>query len=311
MLRDGDCLTALITVLPSKNVTLESHLPKMLELSRLLQLSQQIEEAEIRVVNRHDQPGKNEWEQAVVTATAAISQRLIDKVVLARRTDYRLEQTIDPVDLLARLSKNNPHCYQVLYAPSRKAAFLSLSPELLFRCNGHLLSTEAVAGTIARGLSEIDDLALENKLRNSAEDRAEQAFVVDGIAKSLEPLCEKIEVSAATSVMKLSRVQHLISEFRSILKPGTSLGSIYSALHPTAAVCGTPRAEALRLLTELERFDRGWYAGGIGVVSADQAEFAVGIRSAVLRGDNLSLFTGAGIVSQSDPSAEWLEMRKK
>ncbi|MGB5105694.1 MAG: isochorismate synthase [Candidatus Zixiibacteriota bacterium] len=311
VVRHEDSSVALITVLLNEDSTAESHLPRMLELVKLLQQSHTVENSKIRFLDRRDYPGANEWNPAVIAATNAIAAGRIDKVVLARRTDFSLDADTDPIDLLAGLSKSNPHCYQILFAPSNNAAFLSVSPERLFRCSGQLLSTEAVAGTVSRGESEIEDLALENRLRNSAKDRAEQEFVVDGITKSLEPLSENIEVSAAASVMKLSRVQHLISEFRSILKPTTSLGNVYAALHPTAAVCGTPRAEAMKLLQESEKFDRGWYAGGIGIVSANQAEFAVGIRSAVLRNDKLSLFTGAGIVRQSIPNEEWLEIEKK
>lgn len=311
IIQNGNSLTAVVTTLLTDTSSVESHLPRMVELVALLEKFQVIDCSEFSARDRYDQPGLNEWNHAVLEATRSIRAGLIDKVVLARRTDFTLEKMTDPIDLLALLSKSNPRCYQILFAPSGDAAFLCLSPERLFRCAGPLLSTEAVAGTVSRGASEIEDLALENRLRNSAKDRAEQEFVVDGITKSLKPLAEKIEVSAAASVMKLSRVQHLISEFRSILKTDTSLGDLYSALHPTAAVCGTPREAALRILTDLEKFDRGWYAGGVGVVSANESEFAVGIRSAVLCKDRLSIFTGAGIVSQSNPSEEWLEVEDK
>ena len=311
VLRTGDAATALLSVILEDETTLETELPQLLKLAQLLELSTEIEESDFRLEGRIDHPARTYWEDAVTTATDAISKGQIDKVVLARRTDFSLANRPDPVDILARLSCSNPHCYRVLYAPKPEAAFICVSPERLFRCQGQRLSTEAVAGTISRGQSEIEDLALENRLRNSVKDRAEQDFVIAGITNSLEPLCEKIEISAAASVMKLSRIQHLISEFRSILTPNATIGKVHEALHPTAAVCGTPRIYSLRVLTELEQFERGWYAGGIGVVSAEITELSVGIRSLLVRDKMLSVFTGAGIVKQSKPSEEWLEIEEK
>ncbi len=311
VLRTADAVTALLSVILEDETTLETALPRLLKLAQLLEVSAETEESDIHLESRIDLPAKEDWEHAVTTATDAISNGQIDKVVLARRTDFSMANRPDPADLLARLAHSNPHCYRILYAPKPETAFICVSPERLFRCQGQRLSTEAVAGTISRGQSEIEDLALENRLRNSAKDRAEQDFVIAGITNSLEPLCEKIEVSAAASVMKLSRIQHLISEFRSILNPDATIGKVYEALHPTAAVCGTPRIESLRVLTELEQFERGWYAGGIGVVSAENTELSVGIRSLLVRDKMLSVFTGAGIVKQSKPSEEWLEIEEK
>ena len=311
VLRTGDAATALLSVILEDETTLETELPQLLKLAQLLELSTEIEESDFRLEGRIDHPARTYWENAVKTATDAISKGQIDKVVLARRTDFSLANRPDPVDILARLSCSNPHCYRVLYAPKPEAAFICVSPERLFRCQGQRLSTEAVAGTISRGQSEIEDLALENRLRNSVKDRAEQDFVIAGITNSLEPLCEKIEISAAASVMKLSRIQHLISEFRSILTPNATIGKVHEALHPTAAVCGTPRIDSLRVLTELEQFERGWYAGGIGVVSAEITELSVGIRSLLVRDKILSVFTGAGIVKQSKPSEDWMEIEEK
>ena len=311
VLRTGDAATALLSVILEDETTLETELPQLLKLAQLLVLSTEIEESDFRLEGRIDHPARTYWENAVKTATDAISKGQIDKVVLARRTDFSLANRPDPVDILARLSCSNPHCYRVLYAPKPEAAFICVSPERLFRCQGQRLSTEAVAGTISRGQSEIEDLAQENRLRNSVKDRAEQDFVIAGITNSLEPLCEKIEISAAASVMKLSRIQHLISEFRSILTPDATIGKVHEALHPTAAVCGTPRIDSLRVLTELEQFERGWYAGGIGVVSAEITELSVGIRSLLVRDKILSVFTGAGIVKQSKPSEEWMEIEEK
>jgi menaquinone-specific isochorismate synthase len=310
VIKQGSQATAVISLL-ADNENSSQLQKRILTLLKSLELSQPVNLPAARAASRRDFPGETRWREIVSLAVAAIRSRKLEKIVLARRTDFERESSEDAVDLLTEFSTRAANSYLIMYAPSAKAAFVSISPERLLRNHGRTLSTEAVAGTVQRGQSEIEDLALENRLRNSLKDRSEQQFVVDGISRSLSPLCDKVEVSNAASVMKLQRVQHLISEFRAILKADSSLGQVFAALHPTAAVCGTPREDSRQRLAEWEQFDRGWYASGIGLVGSDQAEFAVGIRSAVLRDRELSIFTGAGIVSQSDPAIEWMELEDK
>lgn len=310
IIKQGDQSTALIALLSDNEVSPEL-LNRILILIKTLERGLPVEVSAVRPVIRRDTPGQARWQEMVRSAVSSINSDQIEKIVLARRTDFGLQKQPDAIDLLSQLSTRATNSYIIMYSPTPDSAFVSISPERLLRCQGRTLSTEAVAGTVSRGQSEIEDLALENRLRNSLKDRSEQQFVVDDIARSLSPFCDKVEVSNAASVMKLQRVQHLISEFRAILKADTKLDEVFSALHPTAAVCGTPREETRRMLAELEQFDRGWYAGAIGLVGADQAEFAVGIRSALLRGQTLSVFTGAGIVGQSDPAVEWQELEEK
>lgn len=311
VIREDETVQALITILLDRTVDQQDHIDRVIRLAQRLEYAETLQECDLCISRTHDVPDQGQWKRAVETSIAAINNGQIKKIVLARRTDYTLQQQVDPIDLLNQLSESAANCYRILYAPAGAAAFLSVSPERLFLCRGRLLSTEAVAGTVRRGVSEIEDLALENRLRTNAKDHAEQSFVVEGIADSLSTLCEKVEYSATALVMKLSCVQHLVSEFRAIMNRHATMGDAFSALHPTAAVCGTPREWALELLRDLESFDRGWYASPIGVVGIDQCEFAVGIRSAVLRRNSLSLFTGAGIVRQSDPQTEWQELEDK
>lgn len=302
---------ALITLFRNPASDHDSSLNRILALLNTLDNSAGIQDSELDLSRRVDTPGREDWHRAVEASIDAITTGLIEKIVLARRTDFEVKGDVDPFRLFSRFTRDAANCYRVIYAPSQEAAFISISPERLFYCNRKLLSTEAVAGTIRRGETEIEDLALENRLRSNAKDRIEQSIVVEGITESLQPLCEKIEFSSSASVMKLARVQHLISEFRVILKDNTTAGSVLTALHPTAAVCGNPQQAARELLRKIESFSRGWYASAIGVVGAEQCELAVGIRSVVIRNHTISLFTGAGIVSQSDPEAEWQELEDK
>ncbi len=311
IIREGYRTNALITMFLDSEIDQQFYVDRIFALARTLENYEALPDCKLGLSGRHDTPGREDWLRAVDTAIEAISAGPIDKIVLARRTDLTLANRLEPAELLVHLAEVAANCYRILFAPNEEAAFLCLSPERLFLCNGNLLSTEAVAGTIRRGVSEIEDLALENRLRTNVKDRVEQSIVVDGITGSLKPLCEKIEFSTTASVMKLSRVQHLISEFRVILNSTATTGKALTALHPTAAVCGNPQQAALDILRKVESFSRGWYASAIGVAGAEHCEFAVGIRSVVMREHLISLFTGAGIVSQSDPEAEWLELEDK
>jgi menaquinone-specific isochorismate synthase len=135
--------------------------------------------------------------------------------------------------------------------------------------------------------------------------------VVNGIEAGLAKICDRHETLDGPSPFMLARIQHLRTRFSGHLKPGVSNFEIISALHPSAAVGGYPVKTAPALLHQFEPFDRGWYAGQMGWISADSAEFVVAIRSALLSDTQLDLFSGAGIVADSHPEAEWDEIEAK
>ena len=112
-------------------------------------------------------------------------------------------------------------------------------------------------------------------------------------------------------MVQLSNVVHLITRFRGRLSPSQTVADIYGALQPTPAVSGSPLEPALAYIEKLEDFDRGWYASGVGVLGPDTADIIVAIRSALVENNQVSLFTGAGIVSDSDPKKEWNELEQK
>ena len=145
----------------------------------------------------------------------------------------------------------------------------------------------------------------------SEKDKAEHEHVRVGIRETLGPLCDELEIEEGVSEMKLASRRHLVSRVRGTLGEGVTDAEVLRALHPTPAVGGYPRAEALEEIRALERFDRGWYAGPVGWIGADRAEFAVGIRSGLVRRNRLALFSGAGIVAGSVPESEWAEIEQK
>jgi menaquinone-specific isochorismate synthase len=152
---------------------------------------------------------------------------------------------------------------------------------------------------------------LREDLLHSAKDLSEHSYVSKGVREALEPLCEELEIEDHVSEMKLARGRHLRSKVRGTLREGVTDAGLLDAMHPTPAVGGYPRSEALEEIRVLEPFDRGWYAGPVGWIGADASEFAVGLRSGLVRGQTLALFSGAGIVAGSVPDEEWAEIEQK
>lgn len=262
-------------------------------------------------VSRADAPDREGWGENVETALRAFSARRMEKVVLARRVEFRFGEDLEPVTLLEDLRGATPGCFHFLLEPEEGVAFLGASPERLFRREGRSILSEAVAGTRPRGASSVDDTELGEELLQSAKDRAEHSFVRLGIGEDLSPLCEELEAEDRASEMKLARGRHLVSKIRGTLREGVEDGEVLAALHPTPAVGGYPKEEALEEIRTLEPFDRGWYAGPVGWLGVDGAEFAVGIRSGLVRGGTLVLYSGAGIVEGSTPGGEWTEIEQK
>jgi menaquinone-specific isochorismate synthase len=150
----------------------------------------------------------------------------------------------------------------------------------------------------------------------SSKDQREHAYVREAIVDRLLPLAEDIDVDDHASAMTLARGRHLYTGVRATLRLSANPLDVLAALHPTPAVGGTPRTESLTAIAKLEPFDRGLYAGPIGWIGRDAdgkeaAEFAVGIRSGLVDGAVLSLYSGAGIVVGSEAASEWAEIEHK
>jgi menaquinone-specific isochorismate synthase len=189
--------------------------------------------------------------------------------------------------------------------------FLGTSPELLYARKGAEIFSEALAATRSRSLDPSEDERLANQLFHSPKERAEHECVAQAIASYFASLCSSYERDREPSVLKLGRLQHLRTAFSGTLRDGTDDAQILSTLHPTPAVCGTPRDAAYARILACEPFTRGLYAGPLGVLSASKAEFCVAIRSMCIDGRLLNLYAGAGIVPGSDAEKEWWELDAK
>lgn len=267
--------------------------------------------AEPMLRDRVDKPNRLEWQRNIDLALAKFSELNIDKVVLARQTILTFSTNLHPQLLLLLLKPNNIHSYHFCFQVNPTTAFIGTSPERLYYRQDRLLKTEAIAGTRRRGESVILDRELSDRLRNSSKDIHEHQLVVDRLGEVLAELCHAVTVDRELEILKLNKVQHLYTQFHGTLKADLTDADILPKLHPTPAVGGFPRTQALQLIQELEPFERGWYAAPVGWVGYDNAEFAVAIRSGSIDRDRLLLFAGAGIVRGSRSDEEWAEIENK
>lgn len=241
----------------------------------------------------------------------------LQKVVLARSKRLAVSPTpstsLNPWPLVAALRDFDPACYQFGFQFSDRSAFVGASPERLFRLTGRKLESEAVAGTIARGIDESKDRELSERLIASAKDQLEHRHVVDAVHSGLRLLSSAGTngANAQFDVVRLRTLQHLRSVMSVDVREDVSIGDILSTLHPTPAVAGVPRERACAAIRHHEQDGRGWYGAPVGWIGADAAEFAVGIRSALMSFDSVTLYAGAGLVPGSIPEDEWREIEDK
>jgi menaquinone-specific isochorismate synthase len=246
------------------------------------------------------------WEQAVAKAVATIKAGGLRKVVLARDVFATADEPIDARVLLQRLAARYPDCFAFACD-----GMLGATPELLVRRAGHQVSALVLGGTLPRGANPAEDKALGEELLASAKNNEEHAYAVESIRDALGLLCETLEVEARPSLLKFPNLQHLGTQVRGTLADGQALRSalaLAAAVHPPAAVCGTPTGIALDLIRELEHMDRERYAGPVGWVDANgNGEWGIALRCGQLSGRSARLFAGCGIVAGSEPAAELAE----
>ncbi|MFT6396226.1 MAG: isochorismate synthase [Bradymonadia bacterium] len=225
------------------------------------------------------------------------------KIVAARRVDLELTEAVDVGRVARALDAQNPGCHRFLFRRGG-ATFVGASPERLIRREDDHVSTVALAGSAAPEDAE--------SLLQSLKDHDEHEHVVRHVREALRPFCDDVHGSVTPSLRPLNHVVHLETPFDATLREPVHVLRLAAALHPTPAVGGVPSQFATGWIRELEGADRGWYAGPIGWFNAaGDGELAVAIRSALLRGRDVALWSGAGIVAESDPHSESEEADRK
>lgn len=252
----------------------------------------------------------DEWEGMIKHSLQKISEGNIRKVVLSRYLDCEITNAPDLTLLTNKLKDDYPASYLFIYRKSN-SIFLGASPEKLFVINKKIIETEALAGTVKRGETDSADNQLSDFLLNDKKELAEHNNVVEYILNTISEFADGIQFDKP-SIKKLKYVQHLWTPINGTLTGDPTIKSIINRLHPTPAVCGDPKETALDIINNLENYDRGLFTGVLGWYSGDGfGEFAVAIRSALIKNNKVMLFAGCGIVEGSSPEKEFYETELK
>lgn len=252
------------------------------------------------------------YERAVAEAVASIRSGAARKLVLAREVRVDAPAAHSAPALFGALRELFDSCF-CFCCGTPEAAFIGASPELLIRRNGGGAATVALAGSARRSADPAVDDHLGEQLLRSAKDRDEHEIVARRIKRRLDPYSVWVEAGSEPVVIKMANIQHLATPIRAQLRESHSVLELAGRLHPTPAVGSEPSGErGKRMIAELEQLDRGWYAGPVGWMDmAEDGEFCVALRSALLRDRRAHLYVGAGIVADSDPAAELAETEVK
>ncbi len=255
-------------------------------------------------------PTYSVWEKDVQEALQCIENRLFDKIVLARRALFTFNEALTPLAFFRSIQRSKTATL-FAYQFSSDQAFIGSTPESLYQRCKRRITTAAIAGTRPRGKNTTEDRKLKKELLDSPKERRELLFVLQGIEKTLQPLCSFLRAANQVQTVQTSSLHHLFHPFSGLLKKGVEDAHIIRALHPTPAVGGHPKTGSLERICQLEIFDRGWYAAPVGWISKECAHLFVAIRSALIKRKELSLFSGTGIVCGSSPEKEWEELDQK
>ena len=256
---------------------------------------------------------QRQWCDDVISAQAQMAKGQLQKVVLARSKAFKpaSAQQFDPLGTATALRDRQTRSTTFLIRRRDGQAFLGSSPEVLVKLADGQVNTVALAGTRRRGAGP-EDSALGEALLESAKDQTEHALVAAAIVDALEPYVSKVTLPEMPDLVCHPDVQHLRTGITARLKPGSTIFDLVAALHPTPAVGGLPREQAMDWLSDNEALDRGWYAGPIGWISASgEGEFVVAIRSVLMAPNTAAAFAGCGLIADSVPEDEWEESQLK
>jgi menaquinone-specific isochorismate synthase len=304
--REGETIFAFNIAL--KDIS-EENIPQILARFKAIDFSTETRYRKVpRIISRTDIPERASWEKIFSEVKNNLQ---LQKIVLARRTDFIFDVEIRPSALIKHLKDQTPSCYHYCFQFDERLGFLGASPECLYKRNNLAINTEALAGTTKRGTTPVQDEQLAQELLHSDKNTSEHKYVVDAIRESLAGLCESFDADTKMSVLKLNEAQHLLTRFSGNLRPNTTDDQILKNLHPTPALAGVPRHTVIDTIRQKEPFRRGWYAGAVGYLGFNHAHFAAAIRCGLVHENCLSLYAGAGIVHESQMTEEWHEIENK
>lgn len=304
------------------NLNIQSYLPKLV-IVRIKNLTKvySYEDSDINILKERkinefnldssteiEIPKYKQWESGIINSKESMKKKNIDKIVLSRKIIIQNNIYIDAQEYFLNKSREVQNSYHI-YLKQNDQHFLCFSPETLLRSNKDELMIDCIAGTIKK--SKEEDKAREHKsFLSDKKEINEHRFVCKSIEEVLKELGMDYKYEFKEEILSLKYVEHIHSLITS-KSDKTKILELIKNLHPTPAVGGRPKEEALKLILEIEGQKRGLYASPIGILSKNLTEIAVGIRSALIHDKEMYLYGGCGIVKESIPEKEWNETQEK
>ncbi len=257
-----------------------------------------------------------DFHNAIERSKTFIRDGDVFQVVISQRFDHHL--TADPLDVYRVLRTLNPSPYMYFLSLVDTAGtpyhIVGSSPEALVKVQGKRVLTHPIAGSRPRGETPEHDLELAEELLADTKERSEHLMLVDLSRNDLLKVCEpgSVEVTEFMQVERFSHIMHLVSSVEGNLRSGVSPIDIFTATFPAGTLSGAPKPRALEIIDELEPAQRGVYGGVVGYFDfAGDIDLAIAIRTATIIGDVAHVQAGAGLVADSDPTAEFIESTNK
>jgi anthranilate synthase component 1 len=255
--------------------------------------------------------GERAFKDAVSRARQYIVDGDIMQVVLSQRLGKPFNAA--PMALYRALRTLNPSPY-MYYFDFDDFHVVGASPEILVRLDGDTVTVRPIAGTRRRGATPAEDAALAEELLGDQKERAEHLMLLDLGRNDVGRVAAtgSVRVTEQFVIERYSHVMHIVSNVEGTLKPGLDALAVLKATFPAGTVSGAPKVRAMQIIDELEPVKRGIYAGAVGYVGFNgDMDLAIAIRTAVIKDGVLHVQAGAGIVFDSDPTAEWHETQNK
>jgi anthranilate synthase component 1 len=254
---------------------------------------------------------QEDFERSVERVREHIAAGDIFQAVISRRLESDLH--CDPFAIYTALRKINPSPY-MYYLDLGDEKVIGASPEMLVRVEKRRVTTVPIAGTRPRGKNPEEDESLAQDLLQDTKELAEHTMLVDLARNDLGRVCRfgSVEVSEFMGIEKFSHVQHIVSTVNGVLKDNLDCYDAFRSCFPAGTVSGAPKIRAMQIIDEQEPENRGLYAGAVGYIGFDRnLEFAIAIRTVIVKNDRVFIQVGAGIVADSVPANEFLETENK
>ena len=254
--------------------------------------------------NGNNDGGLQNWKKMVANATDNLN-REFKKVVLSRRIIYRAEDEINWEKCFQNLEVEYANCF-LFMLKSNGSRFFGASPEKFISINSNEIEIDALAATASENQKDfVSELMTDKNIK-------EHKLVIEFIKEVLLNYTEKIDINNYPQIKKFKDVRHLYTKIKAEIQSRKNILKLIDSMYPTPAVCGLPKQKAMSSINQLENFDRGLFSGLIGWMDTElDCEFAVAIRSALLKNKKLFVYAGAGIVEDSVPDEEFAETESK